>query len=125
MRVNWLLVTSLVAGAVSLGVAGVFLLLPFGYHEPGVEWVSLVLYALIGVPGAAAGFSVAWSVHRERSLVWGLAALPFAVAQFLLLVGVFLSVAGVGHLYAPTALVLLALSIWNLVLIVRPPRWTW
>ena len=85
----------------------------------------MVLYALIGVPGAAAGFSIAWSFHRGRSLVWGIAALAFAVAHILLLVRVCLSVAGVGHLYAPTALVLLALSIWNLVLIVRPPRWTW
>ena len=125
MRVNWLLVTSLLAGVISLGVGGVFLLLPFGHHDPGEEWGSLVLYALIGVPGAAAGFSVAWSVHRGRSFLWSLAGLVFAMAHFLLLVGVFLSVAGVGHLYAPTALVLLALSIWNLVLIVRPPRWTW
>ena len=90
-----------------------------------MEWCSLELYALIGVPGAAAGFSVAWSVHRGRSLLWGIAALAFAVAHILLLVRVFLSVAGVGHLYAPVALVLLALSIWNLVWIVRPPRWTW
>ena len=84
-----------------------------------------MIYSLIGVPGAAAGFSVALSVHRSGSLVWGIAALAFAVAYILLLVRAFLSVAGVGHLYAPTALVLLALSIWNLVLIVRPPRWTW
>ena len=123
--VNWLLVTSLVAGVVSLGAGVVFLLLPFGHHDPGVAWGDLVLYALIGVPGAAAGLSVACSVHRGRSLLWGLAALAFAVAQSLLLVGVFFSVAGVGHLYAPTALILLALSIWNLMLIVRPPRWTW
>ena len=108
-----------------LGVGGVFLLLPFGHIDPGVEWGSLVMYSLIGVPGAAAGFSVAWSVHRGRSLLWGIAALAFAAAHILLLVRVFLSVAGVGHLYAPTALMLLALSIWNLVLIVRPPRWTW
>ena len=51
MRVNCLLVASLVAGVVALGVGGVFLLVPFGYDPPDVEWGSLVLYALIGVPG--------------------------------------------------------------------------
>ena len=125
MRVNCLLVASILAGAVALGVGGVFLLVPFGHSAPGEEWGSLVIYFLIGVPGAAAGFSVAWSVHRGGSLVWGIAALAFVVAHILLLVRVFLSVAAVGHLYAPAALVLLAMSIWNLVLIVRPPRWTW
>ena len=119
MRVNFLPVASLVAGGVALVVGGVFLLAPLSYYDPGVEWGSAVLYALIGVPGAAGGFCVAWSCHRGRSLVLGIAALSFVVAHILLLVRVYLGVVGVGHLYAPTALVLLALSIWNLVRIVR------
>ena len=41
MRVNCLFVASLVAGVVALEVGGVFLLVPFGYDDPRVEWGSL------------------------------------------------------------------------------------
>ena len=64
-----MLVASLVAGVVALGVGGVFLLLPFGHSDPGVGWGSLVMYALI-VPGAAAGFRLGTATPASGGAAW-------------------------------------------------------
>jgi len=60
-----------------------------------------------------------WSTHiwstghdRATALAAGLAGLMFALAYLLVLYPVYL---GVGHLYGPLALALIAIAIWNLL----------
>lgn len=108
-----MLFLTLLAMAVTVMVSIVILSVPLmvDYREDDV----LLGFALasIGLLGVTTGVLIVWSIiHSGRTALvsaWGSIATAFLFAMTL--GPVFL---GVGHLYGPTAIIFIALSIWNL-----------
>lgn len=101
--------------AASIGILLVLILMP----DRREDLATRMLVAAFGLLGVLAGIFIIWSTHiwsarHDRAIAFaaGLAGLMFALACLLALYPLFL---GLGHLYGPLVLALIALAIWNLL----------
>ena len=114
IRVRVLVALTIASVVVAVAASAAILLVPILTPERREDLGTGMFLAAIGLIGVLAGLLIIWSAvnHGAKALAAGLAGLMFAFAYLLALYPVFL---GVGHLYGPSALALMALAIWNML----------